>query len=220
MPMNLPSLRRVGQIAFTLGLTLTAASAAPGVLTAQSAQPGRATWGLFSLRVDTRTSDFIYAVYGYGNSFAMMGVLHNPRSGYGEVLGAVGRRFTLGGGPTQFTAIAIAHATESWYAQVYYLPAVHLAPLWLRTTAELYLPLQRAGVVQFDLSPATATVVIAHRFEAGLALDLATAQHAALSTALGPEVRVPLPNGVIGADLEKLLDGSGGRLRLFFINSF
>ena len=203
-------MKRVAALLLALGL-------APVALRAQAASPA---WGLFSARFDTRTSDFIYAVYGYGDTFGMMAVLHNPRSGYGEVLGAVGRRFRIGGGPAQFTAVGVAHATEAWYAQVYYLPAVHAGPAWVRATSEIYLPLERAGTVQFALSPASATLGIARRLEAGIALDLSVAQDAALSTAIGPELRLSLPTGYIGTDIQKVIGGSGGRLRLFLLTSF
>ncbi len=203
-------MKRAAALLLALGL-------APAAMTAQAAS---STWGLFSARFDTRTSDFIYAVYGHGDTFGMMAVLHNPRSGYGEVLGAVGRRFRIGGGPTQFTAVGVAHATEAWYAQVYYLPAVHIGAAWLRATSELYLPLERAGTIQFALSPATVTYRIAPRIEAGIALDLSAAQDAALSTAIGPEIRLSLPTGYIGTDVEQVIGGSGGRLRLFLLTAF
>lgn len=192
-------------------------SLGPAALTAQAPPT---TWGLFSARFDTRTSDFIYAVYGYGDTFGMMGVLHNPRSGYGEVLGAVGRRFKIRGGPSQFTAVGVAHATDAWYAQVYYLPAVHAGAAWLRATSELYLPLERAGTVQFAFSPLAATLSIARRVETGMALDLSAAQDAALSTAIGPEIRVSLATGFVGTDVQKVIGGSGGRLRVFLLTSF
>src|SRR3954468_21573345 len=112
-----------------------------------------APWGFFSLRYDTRTSDFIYAGYGYGNTFAMVGLLDNPRSGYTELLGGLGRRFSIANGPTQFAAIAAARATEGWYAQLYVLPTVHLSRAWIRATSEAYVPLSNSGTPQFALSP-------------------------------------------------------------------
>jgi hypothetical protein len=184
----------------------------------QAAAP--AAWGLYSARFDTRTSDFIYAVYGYGDVFGMVAVLHNPRSNYSEVLGAMGRNFRIAGGPTQSVALGVSRATEAWYAQLYYLPAVHDGRLWMRATTELYLPLERAGTVQFAFSPLAATVGVGHAVEVGLATDLSAAQRATPSTALGPELRVSLPKAVIGTDLQRFVDGSGGRFRLFFLTSF
>jgi hypothetical protein len=197
---------------------LLVALAVPSIASGQTAGP--APWGLFTARYDTRTSDFIYAVYGYGNSFGMVAVLHNPRSGYSEVLGAVGRNFRMGGGPTQSVAVGASHATEAWYAQLYYLPSLHRGPLWVRVTSELYLPLERAGTVQFSLSPLAATIGVSRSVEAGLSADLSAAQGAALSTAAGPEVRVALPKAVLGTDLQKMLGGPGGRFRVFFLTSF
>src|SRR4051812_14916279 len=62
--------------------------------------PERTPWGLFSARYDTHTSDFIYALYGYGRSFAMVGTLQNPRSGWTELVGAFGHTFTFGDWPS------------------------------------------------------------------------------------------------------------------------
>lgn len=199
-------------------LVILVALAAPSVVRGQATSP--APWGLFSVRYDTRTSDFIYAAYGYGNSFGMVAVLHNPRSDYSEVLAAVGRNFRIAGGPTQTIAFGVSRATEAWYAQVYYLPAIHPGPLWVRATSELYLPLERAGTVQFSLSPVSATLSVSRSVEAGLAMDFATAQGSAPSVAIGPEIRVAIPKAVLGADLQTGLSGTGGRFRLFFVTSF
>ena len=201
-----------------VGAAFVVALAMPNLARSQAAAP--APWGLFSARYDTRTSDFIYAVYGYGSNFGMVAVLHNPRSNYSEVLGAVGHNFRLAGGPTQSVALGAARATEAWYAQVYYLPALHRGPLWVRATSELYVPLERAGTVQFALSPAAVTLGVARSVEAGVSLDLSTAQGSAPSTAVGPELRVAVPKAVLGTDLQKVLSGSGGRLRIFFLTSF
>jgi hypothetical protein len=132
----------------------------------------------------------------------------------------VGRNFRIAGGPTQSVALGVSRATEAWYAQLYYLPAVHDGRLWMRATTELYLPLERAGTAQFAFSPLAATVSVGHSVEAGVAMDLAAAQRTTPSTALGPELRVSLPKAVIGTDLQRFADGAGGRFRLFFLTSF
>src|SRR5919202_356829 len=149
------------RIAVVSVLALTA----PSVARSQEAEA--APWALFSVRYDTRTSDFIYAAYGYGHAFAMVGALQNPRSGYTELLGAVGSNFTIGCGPTQTVAIGAARASDSWYAQLYYLPSVHRGPVWLRMTSELYLPLSRSGTRQFAVSPLSATVPVVGFLDAG-----------------------------------------------------
>jgi len=177
-------------------------------------------WGLFSARFDTRTSDFIYAAYGYGDTFGMMGVLHNPRSDYSEVLGGVGRNLHFGDWPTQTIALSLSHATESWYTQLYVLPAINRGPLWVRTTSELYMPLEHAGTWQLAFSPISATFAVSRLIEAGIATDLAVAADSKPGIALGPELRMGLPKAALGIDLQRALDGTGNRLRIFFLTSF
>ncbi len=189
--------------------------AVPAVASSQS-KP----WSLFSVRFDTRTSDFIYAVYGYGNTFAMVGVLDNPRSGWNELLTAVGRTFAFGKGPTQSAAIGAARASDGWYAQVYYLPVAYCGVVRLRATSELDLPLNRKGTTQFSLSPISATVPFAKGVEAGAAMDLGAARSDATSFALGPELRVSLPSAVLGVDAQQVLGSRANRLRVFFTTAF
>jgi hypothetical protein len=182
-------------------------------------KPPVAPWGLFSARYDTRTSDFIYAVYGYGESFAMVAVLHNPRTDYSEVLGGIGRNFVMAG-QTQAVALAVSRATDAWYAELYYLPMIRRGRIAVRATTELYLPLERAGTMQFAFSPVSATVGVSHRIEAGVATDYSAAQGSVSSVAAGPEIRLAIPKATLGVDLQRTLEAAGGRLRLFFLTSF
>lgn len=186
---------------------------------ASSQAAPREPWALFSARYDTRTSDFIYAVYGYGDSFGMVAVLHNPRSNYSEVLGGLGRNFHLDG-QTQSVALAVSRASDAWYGQLYYLPAIHGQHLWLRATTELYVPLEKGGTVQFAFSPLSATVGLARGVEVGAATDLAIAAGAPSSIAAGPEIRVNIPKAVLGVDVQRGLNAPDSRLRVFFLSSF
>jgi len=195
---------------------LTLASAVPAHAQARQAAP----WNVFSVRYDTRTSDFIYAAYGYGNLFAMAGVLHNPRSNYSEVLGALGGKFTVRDGPTQMAAIGLARASDSWYVQAYFLPALHRGRLWFRATSEVYVPTQSGGTPQFALSPAAATVEVLPRLEAGASADVSTARNAVASTAVGPQIRLALPNAVLGVEAQRVVNQSAGRFRVFFLSAF
>jgi len=180
----------------------------------------RAPWGLFSARYDTHTSDFIYALYGYGRSFAMVGTLQNPRSGWTELVGAVGRTFAFGDGPSHSIATGVAHASDGWYGQLYYVPTVPIGPAWVRATAEWDVPLGNRGATQFALSPISFTVPTVRSIEAGISMDLAAATSSRTSVALGPELRAAIPNAVIGTDLQRAIRGGTSRLRLFFLTQF
>jgi hypothetical protein len=183
-------------------------------------RPSPAAWNLFSARYDTRTSDFIYAAYGYGDMFAMAGVLHNPRSDYSEVLLAAGRRFTVAGGPTQFAAAGMARAGDAWYAQLYFLPTLHRGAWWLRATSEFYLPVGATGTPQFALSPAAITFELVRRIEAGMSADVALARQAIPSTTVGPQLRFALPQATFAIDVHRGFGGQASRLRLSFLSAF
>ncbi len=203
-------------------LALSAGALLLAVTTTARAQtaPERAPWGLFSARYDTHTSDFIYAIYGYGQSFAMVGTLQNPRSGWTELVGAVGRNFTFFGGPTHAVATGIARAGKEWYAQLYYVPTVRVGPAWLRATAEWDVPLTKEGTTQFAFSPLSLTLPTLRFVETGVSMDLAAARGSRTSVAVGPEIRVAIPGATIGTDLQRMTDGSTSRFRLFFLTQF
>lgn len=202
-----------------IGVVAATASLPTGLAAQSGAGEAPSPWGLFSARYDTRTSDFIYAVYGYGSSFGMVAVLHNPRTDYSEVLGGIGRNFSMAG-QSQAFALAVSHATEAWYAQLYYLPAIRRGAVAVRATTELYLPLERAGTTQFAFSPLSATVGVSRLVEAGIATDFSAAERSASSVATGPEIRVTIPKATLGADLQRTLGAPGSRLRVFFLTSF
>ncbi len=193
------------------------APARPGHAQAPAAA---APWGLFTARYDTRTSNFIYALYGYGSTFAMVGVLHNPRTDWSEVLGAVGRMFTDAGGNSHAVAAGVAQTARLWYGQVYYVPSVRAGIVNVRATAELDYPISRGGVTQFALSPISATVRVIGPIELGPAMDLAAARGDRTPVAIGPELRLPVPRATLGLDGERMTNGSGSRLRLFFTTQF
>jgi hypothetical protein len=202
------------------GLAAGALLLAAGTAVRAQTAPERAPWGLFSARYDTYTSDFIYAIYGYGQSFGMVGTLQNPRSGWTELVGAVGRNFALLGGPTHSIATGIARAGKEWYAQLYYVPTVRAGPVWLRATVEWDVPVTREGATQFALSPLSLTLPTLRVVETGVSMDLAAARGARTSVAIGPEIRVALPGAMIGTDLQRMTDGSTSRFRLFFLTQF
>jgi hypothetical protein len=159
-------------------------------------------------------------VYGYGRSFAMVGTLENSRSGWTELVGAVGRTFEINGWPAHSAAAGIAHAEDGWYGQVYYVPTVPVGHAWLRATAELDVPVTSRGTTQFALSPVSLTIPALRVLEIGLSVDVGAARGARTGIALGPELRVLLPKAVLGTNLQRMTDGSASRMRLFFTTSF
>lgn len=212
--------------ASALAAFLAAALALPARAQTTDAPPGArptassAPWSVFSVRFDTRTSNFIYAVYGYGRTFAMVGALDNPRSGYTELLGGLGRTFSIGSNRSQFAAIAGARADTSWYAQVYFLPALRAGRVWVRATSELDVPVANGGSLQFALSPISGTMSVAKYVEAGIGADVAMSRGDRTDSDIGPELRFALPKATLAVDAQHSLNRSRARLRLSFVAAF
>jgi hypothetical protein len=202
-----------------IGCAIVALLATQPVLS-QSSSSNR-LWGTFNARYDVHTSDIlIYAVYGSGQSFVMAGALQNPRTGLTALLGAVGRVFAPQGAGSHSITTGIARIGNDWHAQCYYAPAVPIGRAWLRGTALLDLPLTAAENARISVSPLSLTVPTRRHVEAGMSIDAATAHRGLTIAGVGPEIRTTLPRATIGADVQRLVDGSATRLRVFVVTRF
>lgn len=197
-------------------ILLTLVTSSRAAAQAKAAEP----WTLVNVRYDTRSSDFVYAAYGYRDVFAMVGLLDNPRSGYTELLGGLGTRFSVRSATSHYVAVAAAKASDAWYAQFYWLPTVRLGAVTTRATAQWYAPLESPGVAQFYLTPASVTARLTRVLDAGAALDLAASRGTKTSVSLGPELRFALPKAVLGADVFNQVTEGGTRFRVFFSAAF
>lgn len=79
-----------------------------------SVQSGH-TWGFVTARYSTGTSGFLFG-------------------GYTEFLGGVGARFATGPSVSHAVAVAASRATESWYGQLYWLPALSIGRAGVEAT--------------------------------------------------------------------------------------
>jgi hypothetical protein len=183
---------------------------------AKAAEP----WSLVNVRYDTRSSDFVYAVYGYQNVFAMVGLLENPRSAYTELLGGLGTRFATSSTTSHYVALTAAKASDAWYAQVYWLPSARVGVVTTRATVEWYAPLESPGVAQLYVTPFSSTVRLTRQLEAGAAFDLAATRGTRTSFSLGPELRFSIPRAVLGVDVFNQVTEGGTRFRMFFSAAF
>lgn len=174
------------------------------------------TWGFISARYSSATADFIFAGYGHGPVFGMVGMVNNPRSGYTEVLGGVGARFPLGAAPSHAVALAASRATESWYTQLYYLPTVTLGRIAAEATLQLYMPAGSGGVRQFGINPLSVLTPVVGDFAAGASYQLGTEEHAGPRHAAGPALRVTIPKGALTLDLLRGLRDFNDEARVSF----
>jgi hypothetical protein len=111
-------------------------------------------------------------------------------------------------------------STKSGQAQLYVLPTLHAGRLWIRATSELDAPISSGGVLQYSLSPVSATLPIGSWFEAGIGADIALARESKSEVDVGPELRFALPRATFTVDAQRGLDAARNRLRLSFVAAF
>jgi hypothetical protein len=167
-------------------------------------------------RFATHTSLAMYAAYGEGNNLLVAGMIQNPRSGYHEIDGAVGRVVSVGSHFSGVLAVGVTSASDSWYAPVYFLPTVTFGRVTLNGSLEYYQPLQHVGARQFDLTPLTLMARTVFYFEVGGAYLLYTQVASVPTWEAGPAARMAIPNGTL--QLEWMLRPRSGAtdLRLTF----
>lgn len=159
------------------------------------------TWGFVTTRIDSRFSHYVYTGYGYDAAFIIGALVANPRTGYSERILGVGARLPLHRNDTQFAVLALCNASDSRYAQLYYIPALTLGRVSASATLEAYLPLDSAGVRQFAITSMPITTVIRGPLAAGVVYELSAAEHAPTSQGAGIAIRLGLPNAELGVDV-------------------
>jgi hypothetical protein len=176
-------------------------------------------WGFVIARYDTRSSASIYSGYGWRRVFAMGAILNNPRSGNAELLGGVGAVIRTGANAEHWLALARLRSGAVSSAQLYWLPTVRMGAVTTRAQVKWSIP-ERGGAPQkLSVSPLSITLP-ARSLTGGLAVEMAAAQGARTSVGTGPELRLKLPRGAVGADVLHDVTESGARLRLFFASIF
>jgi hypothetical protein len=100
------------------------------------AQATARTWGFVNARYDTRSSASNYIGYGWRRTFAMGGVVYNPRTGYAELLGGVGGVFRTGSSAEHWLAIASARTGRVSFVQIYWLPSVRTRAVTTRANVK------------------------------------------------------------------------------------
>jgi hypothetical protein len=78
----------------------------------------------------------------------------------------------------------------------------------------------RAGTLQFAVSPLSVTVPVARLVEIGVAMDVAAQRGDKTGGGVGPEFRFVLPKAVLGVDAQRMVDANASRARVFFSSSF
>lgn len=187
---------------------------------AAQAQEAAGTWGFVNAQYNTRSSAYIYTGYGWRGAFAMAGVVNNPRSGYAELLGGVGGVFKTGADAEHWLAVATTRAGAVSFAQIYWLPRVHVGAVTSRATVKWRIPYAASEAQKLSISPLSMTVPFGRRLAGGVAVEVTAAERARTNIGTGLEVRLRLPGAAIGVDGLRDVTGSGTSARLFFASMF
>lgn len=177
------------------------------------------TWGFVNARYDTRSPASMYTGYGWRSVFAMAGVLHNPRTGYAELIGGVGGVVRTGAAE-HWLVFATAGTRNGSFAQLFWLPTVRTASITTRANVKVTLPYGGRAARKLSVSPLAVTLPLGSRLSAGAAGEVAAAGGARTRLSAGLELRVRIPGAAVGVDALRDVTGHGAQGRLFFTSVF
>ena len=177
------------------------------------------TWGFVNARYDTRSPASVYTGYGWHAAFAMGGVLHNPRTGYAELVGGVGAVVRTGAAE-HWLMVATAETRAVSSAQIYWLPTVRTGAVTSRANVKLTVPYAGKTARKLSISPLAITVPLGRGLSGGVAAEMAAGADARTRFSAGLEVRARVPGATVGVDALRDVTGSGVQMRLFFTSVF
>ena len=180
---------------------------------------GVGTWGFVNVRYDSRSPASIYTGYGWHSVFAMGGVLHNPRTGYAELVAGVGAAFRTGVAE-HWVVFARSEAGARSFAQAYWLPTVRTGSITSRANVKLTVALQGRPARKLSISPLAITLPLGRRLSGGVAVEMAAAVDARTRFGTGLELRFKLPGAALGVDALRDVTGNRAQLRLLFASMF
>lgn len=194
-------------------ITLVCCLAVPGSAAAQTS-PAR-SWGFVSARYSTGSSA-LFGGYGYGPAFGVAGMIINPRSGYTELIGGAGLRFSLGRASSHTAAIAAARATDASYAQLYYLPSITFGRITTELTLLAYMPNGPHGTKQFYVNPASVLVALPGGVSIGASYRLGMEENIGTRQGAGPTIQMAVPKGALTVDLLRGMQAFKDEARVSF----
>jgi hypothetical protein len=198
--------RGVRAVAVALGLLLVAGAGA--------AQEARQDPGFVLARYASRTALGFYAGYAAGPALAVVGMIQNPRTQYREAIIGAGVPLLDAGGVDVLGTVAAANTSDGWFTQLYLLPSLRAGPVSVAATLEYYVPLDRAGVGELDVTPATAIVALSRTVGVGVVGVLSAPAGAPAHGSAGPALQLAIPRGVLRLDLLHGLGGGASELRV------
>lgn len=211
MPTTSRSLRTL-LLATGIGLLLPCAAAAQGTT------PG--AFGFVSTRYSNSASDFILVGYGHSGIFGLVGLAHNPRVGYNELLGGLGMRFSLASWNSHTVAVAYSEATDSPYLQMYLLPSLTFGGTTAEALVQVSAPGSSAGAWKVGIKPVSVSTKVIGPLSLGGSYQLTAQENAPARHLVGPQFRVSIPRGVVMVDLLEGFKRSPDEIRVSFRAGF
>jgi len=184
------------------------------VLGAQAEQQAQQLTNFLYLRGGTASSYFAFYTHTFGErQLLAAGTIQDPRDDYGEYL--VGWGWSLNGEKAGLYPYALlARATDSWYVEVWGFPWVESDKVIANAFLGLYIPLQRQGVRQFFVDPATVLYKIHNKVAIGASYTLFKIHHLRSEQAVGPSVQFRIPKGTATLDFFKAVRNYKDEVRL------
>lgn len=203
------------QRCLTLALGLGAAPVA--ALRAQS--PGAGPSFLI-FRFASASSLGMYSGYHAGPALFVVGLLHNPRTEYQEVMAGIGHPFSAANGNSVTVLPAIAYTNTGWYSQLYFVPSVRWGALTVSGTLQFAEPLSDRGSRSVYISPGNALVNVGGGFSVGAAYYGGAEAGSAPSHGAGPAIQRAVPRGSITVEVVKGLAAAKNEVRFTLRSSF
>jgi hypothetical protein len=182
--------------------------------------PASAGPSFLIFRYASRSSLGMYSGYHAGPVTFVVGMLHNPRSSYQEIMGAAGATLSLPHGNSLMIAPGIAYTNTGWYSQLYFLPDLHAGRFRANATLQLAQPLTSRGTQQVSVSPGNAFVDLGRGFAVGAAYYAGLEEGTAPSHGAGPAIQRAVPHGSVTLELVKGITAAHDELRLTLRSSF
>jgi len=162
----------------------------------------------------------MYSGYTAGPMLVVVGLLHNPRSSYREVMGGVGRPFAGRGGSGVTVVTAGAYTNTGWYGELYVIPTVRAGAVALSSTVELAEPMNARGTRGLYVSPGNVLVDLGGGFAAGLGYYASFEAGSLPSQSAGPALQHAVPNGSVTMELIRSLVHASNEVRVTLRSSF
>jgi hypothetical protein len=206
--------RSVGTLVLLLG------GAVPGVLPAQTDTARAAGPSFLVARYASVHALAMYSGYAVGRTLVVVGMLHNPRSEYREVMAGVGLPMEVGAGDVT-VAGAGASTNTGWYAQLYVMPTLRFGRLFLHVTAQAAEPLSAQGSRAVYVSPGNALYTLGSGFSAGIGYYGGMEDGSRPYHGLGPALQRAVPHGSVTVEwIAPLTPGDEDEVRLTLRSSF